>query len=88
MEKITEKNGGIKMAVDVLKYMSRSDIERMWYEDEILAEIDREAEIDYKLKEERIETAMELLRNGIDITIIAKSTKQSINEIEKLKEMI
>jgi hypothetical protein len=35
------------MAVDVLKYMSKSDIERMKYEDEILAEIDHEAEIDY-----------------------------------------
>ncbi|MCL1859381.1 MAG: PD-(D/E)XK nuclease family transposase [Oscillospiraceae bacterium] len=83
LEKITEKNGGVRMAVDVLKYMSKSDIERMWYEDEILAEIDQEAEIDHKVKKERIEMAKKMKKRGISIEYILEDTGLTIEEIEE-----
>ena len=82
--KITEKNGGIRMAVDVLKYISKSDIERMRYEDEILAEIDQEAEIDYAVKQRDIERARSLL-NVLDVETIAEKFDMTIEEVEVLK---
>ena len=82
LEKISEKNGGVKMAVDVLKYMSKSDIERMWYEDEILAEIDQEAEISYRAKE----IAKNLIIEGDSIEKISRVTGFTIEEIETLRE--
>jgi predicted transposase/invertase (TIGR01784 family) len=86
LEKITQKNGGIKMAVDVLKYISKSDIERMRYEDEILAEIDHEAEVDYRVREEKREIAKKLLKRGIDIKYICEDTGLTIEEIKELQE--
>lgn len=74
------------MAVDVLKYISRSDIERLRYEDEILAEIDHEAEIDYAVKQRNIEIAKILLDVGDSMEKITKVTGLSIDEIEKLME--
>lgn len=74
------------MAVDVLKYISRSDIERLRYEDEILAEIDHEAEIDYAVKQRNIEIAKILLDVGDSMEKITKVTGLSIEEIEKLME--
>ena len=86
LEKISKKNGGVKMAVDVLKYMSKSDIERMWYEDEILAEIDQEAEIDHRVKIERIEMAIEAIKEGLNLELISKITKLDISIIQELQE--
>ena len=83
LEKITEKNGGVRMAIDVLKYMSKSDIERMWYEDEILAEIDQEAEIDHRVKKERIKMAKKMKKRGISIEYILEDTGLTIEEIEE-----
>ena len=68
------------MAVDVLKYMSKSDIERMWYEDEILAEIDQEAEIDYARKEERIKMAENLIRMGLSNSQISEAADFTLSE--------
>ena len=84
LEKISAKNGGVRMAVDVLKYISKSEIERIAYEDEILAEIDQEAEYDYRLKKEKIEMAKEMLSDGEPIPKIIKYTKLTKAEIEKL----
>jgi len=81
LDKITEKNGGIKMAVDVLRYISKSDIERMRYEDEILAEIDHEAEFSYRLKE----IAKSLL-DVLDAETIARKFDLTIEEVETLRE--
>jgi len=81
LEKISEKNGGVKMAVDVLKYMSKSDIERMWYEDEILAEIDQEAEISYRVKE----IAKNFIKMGLSDSQISEGTGLTEKEIEDLK---
>ena len=84
LERVTEKNGGVKMAIDVLKYISKSDIERMRYEDEILAEIDHEAEIDYKLKEQQTKIAKSLL-DVLDVETIALKTALTVEEVEALK---
>ena len=74
------------MATNVLKYMSQSEIERMAYEDALLAEIDYEAELDYKLKEQRKEMAKKLLQIGISVEQITQVTGFTIEEIEKLKD--
>jgi hypothetical protein len=84
LDKITEKNGGIRMAVDVLRYISKSDIERMRYEDEILAEIDQEAEVDYARKDERNKRAKRLLKH-LDVETIAQEFDMTIEEVEELK---
>ena len=73
------------MAVDVLKYMSKSDIERMWYEDEILAEIDQEAEIAYAVKRERITMVKNLILEGDSMEKISRITGFTIDEINALK---
>lgn len=84
LEKISEQNGGVKMAIDVLKYISKSDLERMQYEDEILAEIDHEAEIDYRVKAERIKIAKKMLSKNKPVDEIAEFTGLTESEIEKL----
>ncbi|MCL1794588.1 MAG: Rpn family recombination-promoting nuclease/putative transposase [Oscillospiraceae bacterium] len=84
LEKISKKNGGVRMAIDVLKYISKSEMERMAYEDEILAEIDQEAEFDYRLKNEKIEMAKEMLLEGEPIDKIIKYSKLTKEEIENL----
>jgi len=71
---------------EVLKYMSKSDIERMWYEDEILAEIDREAEIDYKLKEQQKTIAIKAIKKGLSLSDIADLTNLDIEFIKELQE--
>jgi hypothetical protein len=40
------------------------------------------------VKEEKLKTARELVKNGVDITIIAKATGLSIKEIEKLASSV
>ena len=66
--------------------MSKSDIERMWYEDEILAEIDREAEIDYKLKEQQKTIAIKAIKKGLSLSDIADLTNLDIEFIKELQE--
>jgi len=72
------------MAVDVLKYISKSEIERIRYEDEILAEIDQEAEIDYAVKQRDIERTKRLLKH-LDVKTIAQEFDMTIEEVEVLK---
>ena len=88
LEKISAKNGGVRMAVDVLKYISKSEIERMAYEDEILAEIDQEAEIDYAKKiakkEEKVEIVKKMKELNIPIAQICKVSGLSEEFIEQL----
>ena len=72
------------MAVDVLKYISKSEIERMAYEDEILAEIDQEAEYDYRLKKEKIEMAKKMINRGISIEDVLNDFELTKEEIENL----
>lgn len=86
LERISGKKRGIKMAVDVLKYISKSELERLRYEDEILAEIDQEAEIDYALKEEKVRMAIEAIKEGLALELIAKLTKLDISIIRELQE--
>jgi len=78
------------MAVDVLKYLSKSEIERIAYEDEILAEIDQEAEIDYRLKKQQKKVAINLIRIGLSNSEISEATDFIISEeeIEQLREGI
>lgn len=85
MEKIAEKNRGVSMAANVLKYMSQSEVERMAYEDALLAEIDHEAEMDYKLKEQKKEIALRMLKRGTPIAYISEDTELTIKEIEELQ---
>jgi len=80
------------MAVKLPDYMDKAWIERMWQEDEILAEIDQEAEFDYRLKkarkEARIEVAKNMINNNLSIQDIMKYTKLTDEEIEQLREEI
>ena len=86
LEKIAEKNRGVGMATNVLKYMSKSEIERMAYEDALLAEIDREAEIDFAVREARKEMTRNLLKIGVPVEQISQATGFTFDEIEKIKE--
>ena len=69
------------MAVDVLKYISKNDIERMWYEDEILAEIDQEAEIAHRVKG----IAKNLIKIGLNNNQISESTGLTEEEVADLR---
>ena len=77
LEKITKKTRGIKMAVNVLNYISKDTLERMRYEDELLAEIDHQAEIDFAVKkaqkEERQKAQEQLQKVQKEKLAIAKS---------------
>ena len=79
------------MAVNVLNYISKNTIERMKYEDEILAEIDHQEEINYARAEERqkadrekLETAKSLL-DILDIETIVEKFKLTAEETDELK---
>ena len=85
LEKIAKKNRGISMAVNVLNYISKDTLERMKYESEILAEIDRQAEIDYVIKEEKIKLVKKMLAKNKPIDEIIELTdltKEEILEVE------
>ena len=98
LEKIAKKQRGIGMAVNVLNYISKDTLERMRYEDAVLAEIDHQAEIDFAVKEsvkkeqekaksEKLETARSLL-GVLDAETIIQKFKLTAEEAEKLKEQI
>ncbi|MCL2159223.1 MAG: hypothetical protein FWH48_07440 [Oscillospiraceae bacterium] len=83
------------MAVNVLNYISKDTLERMRYEDAVLAEIDHQAEIDFAVKEsvkkeqekarsEKLETARSLL-GVLDAETIIQKFKLTAEEAEKLK---
>ena len=82
LDKISDRQEGIKMAVDVLKYISKDTIERLRYEDEILAEIDIEARLDYKVKE----IAKKMIAKNKPVDEIMEFTDLTEDEIEELKE--
>ena len=84
LERISDKRRGIKMAVDVLKYISKDTIERLRYEDELLAEIDIEARFDYKVKQ----IAMNALKEGATTEFICKITNLDFDTIAELKERL
>ena len=75
------------MAVNVLNYISKYTLERMRYEDAVLAEIDHQAEIDFAVKEERINLAKDL-SDVLDAETIIQKFKLTAEEAEKLKEQI
>ena len=93
LEKIAEKNRGVGMATNVLKYMSKSEIERMAYEDALLAEIDHEAEIDFAVREARederkrnlIEMAKKMIKRGIPLKDVLEDTGLTVEEIDEPK---
>ena len=85
LEKIAKKNRGIGMAVNVLNYISKDTLERMKYESEMLAEIDRQAEIDYVLKEEKIKLAKKMLAKNKPIDEIIEFTDFTKEEILELE---
>ena len=95
LEKIAKRNRGINMAVNVLNYISKDTLERMKYEDEILAEIDHQEEINYARTEEqqkahleKLESAKEMLIDGEPISKIIKYFKLTNEEIEQIQKEI
>jgi len=78
------------MAVDVLNYISKDKLERMKYEDALLAEIDYQSDLDDVAREAdekaRFEMAREMLLDGEPLNKIVKYTKLSAEEVEQLQK--
>ena len=63
-----------------------SQKEYQYYEDSLKYYRDLNNSLDTAKEEKAIEIAKNLISNGVDIKIVAKSTGLSITEIEKLKQ--
>jgi len=86
LEKIAKKQRGIGMAVDVLNYISKDKLERMKYEDALLAEIDYQSDLDDIRKEEQEKAIKVLLKHGIKVEHIAEDMGVSLEEVEQLQK--
>ena len=90
LEKIAEKTSGIKIAIDILTNISKDALERIRYEDELLTEIDRQAEIDFAVKkaqkEERQKAQEEERRKAYDEKL--EMAKEMLADGEQLSKII
>jgi predicted transposase/invertase (TIGR01784 family) len=81
MEVLTMKNPKIKKAMTVLEFISSDKRARELYEARQKEIRDRAGQLLYAKKEGKKETAVEMLKDGVDIAIIQKYTKLERNEI-------
>ncbi len=101
---LSERSDIMAEAVRELKYFSEDDVARYWAEMYEKAERDRRAELSYAIKEatkkarklallegeerEKQKIALNLLKQGLDITIISSTTNLSLNEITNLQKQL
>ena len=81
-----KENKEIKKALEDLEFMSKSDEEKYHIQSMIDYEKTHLGNLSTALKDKAIEMAKILLKSGIDIEIISKSSGLSIDEIKNLKE--
>jgi predicted transposase/invertase (TIGR01784 family) len=93
LNKIIDREEGIKMAVTVLDEISRSEEERIQYENELIFDLDVRSNLDGAkregLKEGKREKELEIAKNLLKINLstkqISEATGLSLEEIKKLK---
>jgi predicted transposase/invertase (TIGR01784 family) len=93
LNKIIDREEGIKMAVNVLDEISRSEEERIQYENELIFDLDVRSNLDWAKREAKregklernLEIAKKLLIRGLPIEQISEDIGLSIEEIQKLK---
>jgi predicted transposase/invertase (TIGR01784 family) len=89
MNNALSKKDGVQMASKVLTEISKDETERVAYIEHLIWTIDQESKILFaekkgKLKEKN-ETAQNMLKDGLDISLISKYTGLSLEDIEKLR---
>ncbi|MDR1701491.1 MAG: Rpn family recombination-promoting nuclease/putative transposase [Sporomusaceae bacterium] len=85
LRKIINREEGIKMAVKILDEISKSEEERIQYENELIFDLDTRSNIDGAKREEKLEIAQNFLKLGISAEQISKGTGLSLEEIKKIK---
>jgi len=78
------KNDEIIQAINTIDTMSFNPKERDYYESEKKVLRDRDAVMQTAIENSKIETAIELKKNGVNNDIISKSTGLSLELVEKL----
>ena len=72
------------MATNILLNVSKDEEARAYYESELIFQADQRGRIRQAVEEAKYEMAVELLKNGVSIEVIAKSSGLSIEKIKTL----
>jgi len=84
LNKIIEREEGIKMATQILENISMDKRERIAYEEQLIYELDQRSEVASARKQEAREIAKTLKTNNIPFDIIVNSTRLTLQEVETL----